>query len=186
MDLIRNAAPLRTGCSVITSDLLPRRGCFSLTPRWTGSTTAGTAFVGIDLCDTAWSETMSLASYHDSMTGVRGCGSTAAWSPTKLYCIRLSPTKASGRFAPVNHRGVNEKQPLRGNTFVVMITGSVRKDGSIRKSGSVRESGSVRRNNAGQSFRTGFQNSLSRQTFMTGFQNSLSRQTFRTGFQNRL
>ncbi len=173
MDLIRNAAPLRTGCSVITSYLLPRRGCFSLTPRWTGSTTAGTAFVGIDLCDTAWSETMSLASYHDSMTGVRGCGSTAAWSPTKLCCIRLSPTKASGRFAPVNHRGVNEKQPLRGNTFVVMITGSVRKDGSIRKSGSVRESESVRRNNAGQSFRTGFQNSLSRQTFRTGFQNRL-------------
>ena len=62
--------------------------------------------------ETAWSETMSLASYHD--------GKTEVWKYSGMVSDQavlhpsLPPHEGFGRFAPVSHRGVNEKQPLRG------------------------------------------------------------------------
>ena len=39
---------------------IPRRGCFSLTPRWTGQRQLPPSFVGTDRSYTIWSETMFL------------------------------------------------------------------------------------------------------------------------------
>ena len=71
----------------ITTGVLPRRGCFSLTPRWlrreaTGSLRGGetgAAQLGRRPCRSPYNIVIS--------------GSTETWSPTKLCCTRLSPTK---------------------------------------------------------------------------------------------
>ena len=103
----------------ITTGVLPRRGCFSLTPRWlrreaTGSLRGGetgAAQLGRRPCRSPYNIVIS--------------GSTETWSPTKQYRTGLSPRRTAPAVAVTAHRGVNEKQPLRGNKSDVMTEQSV-------------------------------------------------------------
>ena len=69
--------------------VVPRRGCFSLTPRWTGTAPAGTGLRGVRHTQRQLGRRPCISPL-TPMAG-SGCGSTAAWSPTKLCCTRLSP-----------------------------------------------------------------------------------------------
>ena len=62
----------------------------------------------------AWSETMSL---HFSILQLTKASDMVS---DQAVLQASDPTKSVGIYAPSSHRGVNEKQPLRGNTSDVM------------------------------------------------------------------
>ena len=111
---------LRATPIFVTTDFLPRRGCFSLTPRWLKGREASR--------QPSWGKMRAI------QLGRRPCrspynrvisGSTVTWSPTKQCRTGQSPRRPAPAVAVTVHHGVNEKQPLRGNKSVVMKNGPV-------------------------------------------------------------
>ena len=108
---------LHAVCMALAMKRIPRRGCFSITPRWLKEAKRTDGLRGVYIRrSTVWSETMLLAlrilMSHQAVQkhGLR---------PSRIASVRPHEGRCQLR-CPV-HRGVIEKQPLRGIYFITSV-----------------------------------------------------------------